>query len=63
MRVAIVHYHLRPGGVTRVIQQSLTALDVESSAEFRCVVLAGEPPQATMPVPNVAVIPALGNRL
>ena len=60
MRVAIVHYHLRPGGVTRVIQQSLTALDVESSAEFRCVVLAGEPPQATMPVPNVAVIPALG---
>ena len=27
VRVAIVHYHLRPGGVTRVIEQSVAALD------------------------------------
>lgn len=27
IRVAIVHYHLRPGGVTRIIQHSLDALE------------------------------------
>ena len=36
MRVAIVHYHLHPGGVTRVIQAASAALD---AAEMRHVVL------------------------
>jgi len=38
MRVAIVHYHLRPGGVTRVIQHALSAL---SESHCRAAVLTG----------------------
>ena len=55
MRVAIVHYHLRPGGVTRVIQQTLAAFAAANNA-IRTVVLAGEPPQADMPVEPFAVV-------
>ena len=55
MRVAIVHYHLRPGGVTRVIQQTLAAFAAANNAT-RTVVLAGEPPQADMPVEPFAVV-------
>lgn len=39
MNVAIVHYHLQPGGVTRVIEAATRALD---SAGIRHVVLTGE---------------------
>lgn len=39
MRVAIVHYHLRPGGVTRVIEHAVASL----GAEAKVVVLSGEP--------------------
>jgi glycosyltransferase involved in cell wall biosynthesis len=39
MRVAIVHYHLRPGGVTRVIE---TAARVLAAAGVEVVVLTGE---------------------
>jgi glycosyltransferase involved in cell wall biosynthesis len=46
MRVAIVHYHLRPGGVTRVIENAVSALAEKDDA---CVVLAG----AGSPVPPV----------
>ncbi len=40
MRVAIVHYHLRTGGVTRVIQNALASLN---SAQVDAVVIAAEP--------------------
>lgn len=58
-RVAIVHYHLRRGGVTRVIEtagRELRRLDVP------VVVLSGEPPE-TAPAADavpVCVVPALG---
>ncbi len=41
MKIAIVHYHLRPGGVTRVIQNAVAAL---SDHADRTLVLTGEPP-------------------
>ena len=40
MRVAIVHYHLRTGGVTRVIENALASLN---SAPVDAVVIAAEP--------------------
>lgn len=46
MRIAIVHYHLRPGGVTKVIQHTVSAL----SETVHTVVLTGEPPDASMPI-------------
>lgn len=46
MRIAIVHYHLRPGGVTRVIQHTESAL----SEAVQTVVLTSEPPAASMPI-------------
>lgn len=55
MRVAIIHYHLRPGGVTRVIQQTLDALDT-TNASIKTVTLTGEPPHADMPVEPYAVV-------
>ncbi|MCH2065040.1 MAG: glycosyltransferase [Roseibacillus sp.] len=55
MSVALIHYHLRPGGVTRVIQrqsEALTQLGVSH------VVLAGTPPEEPSRIP-VAVVPSL----
>jgi hypothetical protein len=40
MKVAIVHYHLEPGGVTRVIESSLEALS-SSGHDVETVVLTG----------------------
>lgn len=40
MRVAIVHYHLRPGGVTNVIENAVACLN---ESEVKAVVLTGEP--------------------
>lgn len=56
MRIAILHYHLRPGGVTRVIQNALKALE-NSSLQF--IVLSGEASSPTMPVPNSVIVEAL----
>ncbi|ADE54181.1 hypothetical protein [Coraliomargarita akajimensis] len=42
-RVAIVHYHLKRGGVTRVIESTLRAFE-SLEAPPRCAVLAGEVP-------------------
>ncbi len=57
MRVAIVHYHLRPGGVTRVIQSALSAL---SEYPIQTVVLTSEPPTPSMPISSdYAIIEAL----
>lgn len=41
LRIAIVHYHLRPGGVTRVIHTALSAL---RGTDCRVVVLSGSSP-------------------
>lgn len=41
MRVAIVHYHLRSGGVSRVIEHAAQAL---AQDDLRLAVLVGEPP-------------------
>jgi glycosyltransferase involved in cell wall biosynthesis len=58
MRIAIAHFHLQTGGVTRVIQHACAAL---AAAGHRVVVLSGEPPRhpALLAAP-VEVIPALG---
>lgn len=55
MRIAVVHYHLRTGGVTRVIRhaaQSLRGLDTS------LVVLSGSPPPESVPF-EVRVVPGL----
>ena len=57
MRIAIVHYHLRPGGVTRVIQNAVSTFSAE---DLRYVVIAGEGPSPSMPVPQYATVEALG---
>lgn len=56
MRIAIIHYHLRPGGVTKVIQNSLKALE-KSSLQF--IVFSSEAPSSAMPVSNYALVDAL----
>jgi glycosyltransferase involved in cell wall biosynthesis len=58
MRVAIVHYHLRRGGVTRIIQQAVSAL---SAHDIEAIVLTGEPPaEPTEGLPHVKVVAGLG---
>ncbi len=54
-RVAIVHYHLQTGGVTRVIQHAVHALLARGA---RPAVLTGQRPDAPWPCP-VQVLPAL----
>lgn len=58
MRIAILHYHLRSGGVTRVIELAVrSALD----RGMRVVVLTGQPSQAGgIPLERIRVIPDLG---
>lgn len=55
MRIAIVHYHLRRGGVTRVIENAIAAL----GPEVDCVVLSGEA-YAGDALPKVSVVDGLG---
>lgn len=50
--IAMVHYHLRRGGVTRVIQNAVEAL---KRSPVRCVVLTGEAPSEDFKV-NVPVV-------
>lgn len=58
MRIAIIHYHLRGGGVTRVVHHILSAL---REGGHRAVVVTGEAPvDPEFPTNNVVVIPALG---
>ena len=56
MRVAIVHYHLESGGVTRVIELSSLALTV---AGVRHVILTGDASSQPSPLP-VCHVPDLG---
>jgi glycosyltransferase involved in cell wall biosynthesis len=58
-RIAMVHYHLRRGGVTRVIE---AARDVLEARGDRVVILSGEAPLAGAKEAGVAVIPALNYR-
>lgn len=52
MRIAIVHYHLQPGGVTRVIEHAVRALD---GGEERLLLLTGQAPETPLPAPTVVV--------
>ncbi|MGC6455760.1 MAG: hypothetical protein ACON39_05990 [Coraliomargaritaceae bacterium] len=45
LRVAIVHYHLKRGGVTRVIESTLRGFNQFSNTSVQIVVLAGEVPE------------------
>jgi len=48
MRIVIVHYHLRPGGIRRVIETALPHLLRAASSPVTGIVLAtGEPPDET----------------
>ncbi len=56
LRIAIVHYHLRPGGVTRLIGHAVRAVTPAASA----VVVVGEAPPPPSPVAApVRLVPAL----
>jgi hypothetical protein len=55
MRVAILHYHLRTGGVSTVIRHQTEAL----RRRHRLVVLTGEKPPSPWPLPTV-VVPGIG---
>lgn len=52
LRIAVVHYHLRPGGVTSVIMRAAAALSRHGAQV--AVVCGGEPP-AQLPVPAAQV--------
>ncbi|NCC52340.1 MAG: hypothetical protein EOM20_14135 [Spartobacteria bacterium] len=57
MRVAIVHYHLRTGGVTRVVENAVCAL---APHQVSCVLFAGDIGDAQAAErPNAHVLPAL----
>lgn len=52
MKVAFVHYHLKPGGVTTVIRQQVDAL---RKIGGEALVFAGMPPPASFPAETVPV--------
>ncbi len=56
MRIAIVHYHLRGGGVTRVVSHQLTAL---GALGWDAVAVVGEEPDGDAFGGNVRVFPEL----
>jgi hypothetical protein len=51
LKVALVHHHLRPGGVTRVITEQ--ASNIQDSAEV--LLVTGEPPESPISFPTVTV--------
>ena len=55
MKVAIVHYHLNPGGVTRVIENAVTSL---RDHDVQTIVLSGEPYQGDQ-LPCTRTVPEL----
>jgi glycosyltransferase involved in cell wall biosynthesis len=57
MKVAIVHYHARPGGVTRVVERAVESLGDRA----RCLFFTGEAARGETPVQKeIRVIPSLG---
>ena len=55
MNVAIVHYHLNPGGVTRVIENAVESL---RDLDIQTVVISGEPYRGSQ-LPCTRTIPEL----
>ena len=55
MKIALIHYHLKRGGVTTVIKQQIGAL----AHLCDCLVISGSPPTEPFPC-EVAVVPGLG---
>lgn len=55
MKIAFLHYHLNPGGVTTVLRHQVSALD----GYAECIVLSGAPPPSSFPCP-VYHIPGIG---
>ena len=55
LKVAFIHYHLKTGGVTTVLQQQVKAV----AARGEALVLTGEPPASSEGIPT-RVIPGLG---
>ena len=55
MKIAIVHYHLQPGGVTRIIEHTAAVLE---NSDISLVVLTGQEPGPDFPAP-FQVIPEL----
>ena len=55
MRIALLHYHLKPGGVTTVIRHQVDAL----KEDCEILLLSGEPPCPAWPVP-FKHIPGIG---
>ncbi|MFO7839381.1 MAG: hypothetical protein R6X08_07775 [Desulfosalsimonadaceae bacterium] len=54
MRIAFLHYHLKPGGVSTVIRQQIEAL----AGRAELLLITGEAPEEPPPVPT-AVIPGI----
>lgn len=61
MRVAIVHYHLKSGGVTRVIANALQSL---AQRDVDVLVISGEEPESVEAISHakIAVVPGLNYR-
>ena len=55
MKIALMHYHLKPGGVTTVLKQQAAAI----SASGEVLVITGHPPDPSFPFDTVYV-PELG---
>ncbi|NNE91410.1 MAG: glycosyltransferase family 4 protein [Verrucomicrobiales bacterium] len=59
MQIVIVHYHLRRGGVTRVIE---TAIEALAGKGFEILVLSGDEAVDEKAIPNVRVVSDLNYR-
>ncbi len=57
LNVAVVHYHLKPGGVTRVVENTEAAFN-QAGIDHRLAVLAG-PPTTDTRLQNTCEVPAL----
>lgn len=58
MKIAIVHYHFDRGGVTRVAQNAIDALELQYGSDFQVCLLSGRPIHESFPCQH-EVIPHL----
>jgi len=58
MNIAVVHYHLQTGGISRVIESAHAGLS--QMPDCAMLVFSGEPPDSGIDRENVIVIPGLG---
>jgi glycosyltransferase involved in cell wall biosynthesis len=54
MKIVFLHHHLRPGGVTKVIEEQIKSLNTSAKP----LVVVGEPPSRPVPFP-LTVVPAI----